>query len=285
MAAGRRHGRLGGYKEVRLIDPATRKPIATLGGESEAVRALAFSPTASVSRPPADSPREKAKSRSGTSPRGQELATIAGHSDCIYAVAFSPDGTQLATASYDKLIKLWDVATGERDPHAARSHRRHLRPGVHARRQAPRLRRRRPLRQGLGRRDRHTPLHNVRATDGVNTIALSPDGKRVAAGGLDKTIRIWRLGDKEGTLENTLIAHEDAILQAGVVARWQAARVGLGRPHHQALPRRRSYRDPRHRQTARLGVRSRVRARRWTNLAAGFFNGNFEIYEVVRFSK
>ena len=47
----------------------------------------------------------------------------------------------------------------------------------------------------------------------MNTIALSPDGKRVAAGGVDKTIRIWQLGDKEGTLENTLIAHEDAILK------------------------------------------------------------------------
>ena len=40
-----------------------------------------------------------------------------------------------------------------------------------------------------------------------------PDGTRVAAGGLDKTIRIWRLGANAGTLENTLIAHEDAILK------------------------------------------------------------------------
>ncbi len=50
-------------------------------------------------------------------------------------------------------------------------------------------------------------------TDGINAIALSPDGSRVAAGGLDKTIRVWRLGEKEGKLENSLIAHEDAILK------------------------------------------------------------------------
>ena len=49
--------------------------------------------------------------------------------------------------------------------------------------------------------------------DGLNTIALSPTGKFVAAGGLDKTIRIWSLGPKGGTLVNSLIAHEDAILK------------------------------------------------------------------------
>ena len=51
------------------------------------------------------------------------------------------------------------------------------------------------------------------STDAINAIALSPDGKRVAAGGVDKTIRVWRLGEKDGALEHTLIAHEDAILK------------------------------------------------------------------------
>jgi WD40 repeat protein len=35
----------------------------------------------------------------------------------------------------------------------------------------------------------------------------------VAAAGLDKTIRIWSLGEKSGKLINSLIAHEDAILR------------------------------------------------------------------------
>ena len=34
---------LGGYKETRIVDAASRKPVATLSGHADAVRALAFS--------------------------------------------------------------------------------------------------------------------------------------------------------------------------------------------------------------------------------------------------
>lgn len=38
---------------------------------------------------------------------------LRGHTDVVTAMAFSPDGTTLATASLDKSVRLWNVATGE----------------------------------------------------------------------------------------------------------------------------------------------------------------------------
>jgi eukaryotic-like serine/threonine-protein kinase len=38
---------------------------------------------------------------------------LRGHTDSITAIAFSPDATQLASASRDKTVKLWNLKTGE----------------------------------------------------------------------------------------------------------------------------------------------------------------------------
>src|SRR5262249_54073501 len=43
---------------------------------------------------------------------GQEPATLKGHTGWIALVAFAPDGQALATASGDKTVKLWQLATG-----------------------------------------------------------------------------------------------------------------------------------------------------------------------------
>src|SRR5947208_15426440 len=43
----------------------------------------------------------------------QAIRELAGHRAPVYAVAFRPDGERLASASFDHTIKIWDVDSGE----------------------------------------------------------------------------------------------------------------------------------------------------------------------------
>jgi WD40 repeat protein len=204
---------LGTYKEVRLVEPETGKLIATLPGEAEDVRALAFSPDGKLLAAAGGLPARGGEVRIWDVEKRAELRTINGHADCIYAVAFSPDGHSIATASYDKLIKLWDVASGQE----IRTLKDHI-DAVYALAFAPDGKRLVSASADRGvkvwdvaRGERLYTLSDP--TDGLNALALDPEGKRAAAAGLDRTIRVWSLGEQSGTLLNSLIAHEDAILR------------------------------------------------------------------------
>jgi len=204
---------LGTFKEVRLLEPETGKIVATLPGEAEDVRAVAFSPSGKLLAAAGGLPALGGEVMIWDIEKRAPLRTITGHADCIYAVEFAPDGKSVATASYDKLIKLWDVESGKE----IRTLKDHI-DAVYALAFTPDGRR-----LVSASADRGVKVWDVasgerlytlsESTDGLNTLAVDPAGKRVAAGGLDRTIRVWSLGEKGGTLLNSLIAHEDAILQ------------------------------------------------------------------------
>ena len=115
-----------------------------------------------------------------------------GHTKLVYSVVFSPDGKTLASGSWDKTIKLWDVATGkERATLKGHTCLRELRW------RSARTARRWPRRSA----DQTIKLWDVGAgmeqgtlkghTERVCSVVFSPDGKTLASGSLDKTIKVW----------------------------------------------------------------------------------------------
>ncbi|HLK22248.1 MAG TPA: c-type cytochrome domain-containing protein [Bryobacteraceae bacterium] len=204
---------LAGYKEVRLVDSATKQELAKLAGPADTVRAVAFSKDGKLLAAAGGLPARSGEVLIFDVAQRKLLHTIHGHSDCIYGVAFSPDGRSVATASYDKFVKLFDIESEKE----VRTYKDHI-DAVYAVEFTPDGKR-----LVSGSADRSVKIWNVESgerlytlsdpQDGINTLAIDPTGKLVAAAGLDKSIRIWALGEKEGKLLHSQIAHEDAILR------------------------------------------------------------------------
>jgi dipeptidyl aminopeptidase/acylaminoacyl peptidase len=203
---------VGGYRVVRIIDPISGKPLATLSGHADYVRSLAFSPDGKMLAAAGGPPQRGGEIKIWDVSSHQLLKTLVGHKDCIYTVAWSPNGKLLASGSYDKMVKLWDAATGQE----LKNLQDHI-DAVFAVAFSPDGRH-----LASGSQDRSVKIWDIAsgqrlytlsdAADGLTSIAYSPSGKQIAAAGYDKTIYVWKVGDSDGQLLHSLIADEDSIL-------------------------------------------------------------------------
>ncbi len=204
---------VGGYNQVRLMNPKTGKVLENLSGAAGLVRSVAFSPDGKWLAAGGGLCQQWGEVQIWDVQSDKLLRTLRGHHDCIYSVAFSPNGKLLASGSYDKLIKLWDPKTGKE----LKTLKDHI-DAVFAVAFSP---------DGKwlasGSQDNSVKIWNVATgerlytlsdpVDGITCIAFSPSGKQIAAAGYDKLIYIWNLTQTGGTLAQSLIADEDSILQ------------------------------------------------------------------------
>jgi WD40 repeat protein len=143
--------------------------------------------------------------RLGEAQPDQEALVLQGHADGALDVCVSPDGKRIASASADRLVKVWDAVTGQE----VRSFRGHTDSvtGVCFSpdgRQVASSGADDTLRiwdAGSGRE-----IHCLRGhRDSALCVRFSPGGRRLASGGGDGTVRLWDAATGQETL--TLRGH------------------------------------------------------------------------------
>jgi WD40 repeat protein len=140
-------------------------------------------------------------------------AYLNGHTGIVMSVAFSPDGKTLASDSWDKTIRLWDVATSQPIGQPLTGHTDYVASVAFS-----------PDGKTLasGSWDKTIRLWDVATgksisqpltghTDDVGSVAFSPDGKTLASGSWDKTIRLWDVATGQ-PIGQPLTGHTEAVL-------------------------------------------------------------------------
>jgi hypothetical protein len=185
---------VGTYGQVVLWDLCDGRPAGALLDIPGPVHALAFSRDGRRLAVGAGLPARSGVLRVYSVPDGAVIHDFAGHDDVVYAVALRPDGAQLASASFDQTVRLWNLGM-DRPDGVFRGHSDF----VYSVNYTPDSRT--LLTAG---KDRTIKRINVRTLkeertysghdDDVLALAVHPDGTRFVSAGHEPQIRWWAFG-------------------------------------------------------------------------------------------
>jgi WD40 repeat protein len=206
---------------AKLWDAESGVEIFTLEGHQKALRTVAYNPEGSQLAT-AD---EEGVVILWDRRTGKISAKLTGHSGSVEKLAFSPDGKLLASASQDQSVRVWDAAIGEEL--VTLTVNKAVKPYVAF---SPDGRRLLTVGESIQWWDTETWVE-VLAFPGT-AAAISPDGRRLAIGGADGSLRLVDAdtGEEQLALRGSLSEPIEGILFSPdglhlVGHEWQMAQV------------------------------------------------------------
>ena len=204
---------------IRLWDVATGEHNRTLTAHTSPVPSVMFSPDGKTLA----SGSWDETIRLWDVATGAHKRSLTGHSSDVRSVAFSPDGRTLASGSDDGTVFLWELppltSINEVDPTIqlslpegaiARFDKSRITGNIEYSPGGTRLAIPNPIGISLYDTATHQEVTQlVGHTSQVNSVAFSPDGRTLASGSQDNTIRLWDA--VTGDHRRTLIGHTSFI--------------------------------------------------------------------------
>jgi len=150
--------------------------------------------------------------------------TLTGHSSFINYLVISPDGQTLASASADKTIKIWNLATGQEirtlTGHSSFINYLVISPDGQTLASASADKTIKLWNLATGQEIRRFTGHS----NYVNYLAISPDGQTLVSSSADKTIKVWNLAT--GQEIRTLTGYSKYIDYFVISSDWQTIATG-----------------------------------------------------------